>query len=447
MQMLRRLARSPTAAAAAAAVLALLLAIGAFGAFPAQYGIDFYQFWGVPLARASGNLPATPYVDMLAYARVLNAIADASPSEKLRNANRYRRGLEPMATPFLYSTFAALPPDYERAQAIFTAMLYAAAWLGAFILARLSRAPPWPAACIAFFVLYTFNPFAQDVRVGNVNSLQLLLIATLIGISALNRFSGNPWRDGLWLAALALMVAFKPNTPWIAAALGIHYFVARGSRAFAIGAIEAALCAIAAFAIGAWFMGGPSAWIEWFDLARGMDGSGMALPYERGNLSVAMLLGRASPALGVKGGALVLAAALAIAIMAVLSGRTTSIATAARRAFADPGFAASVGIVFTFATSPLVWPHYHLLLLVPIAWLVARRESCRACVWCAVGCYLVLSRGFTEPLVSMRMFDLLQAATLISWVALLPGLLAHARISATGTSARSSTPPGQRTSA
>ena len=426
MHSLERVARSRAAAAAGAVLLALLLGMSALGSFSRQYGIDFYQFWGVPLARESGNLQATPYTDGAAYARVLNAMADASPSEKLREANRQRRSLEPMATPLLYAAFAGFPVDYERAQILFAVIQYAAAWAAVFILARLCNARPWPAACIAFFVLLTFNPFAQDVRVGNVNSLQLLALATLVGVSSRKLFTGYDWVDGLFLGALVLLVAFKPNTPWIAAALAIHFFVVRGARAFAIGAIEGAALGLAAFAIGAWYMGGAHAWIEWLDLARGMDGSAMALPYERGNLSIAMLLGRDSLLLDSKGYGIVLAGFLALALVMALSvgGRAKA---GARRAFSDPWFAASVGILFTFATSPLVWPHYHMLLLVPIAWLLTQAGSCRICAWGAAACYIVLSRVVIDPLVSMRMFDLLQALTLLSWVVLLPGLLRYAR--------------------
>ena len=428
MPVLGRLARSRTAAAAGAALLAVLLAIGAVGAFPHQYGIDFYQFWGVPLARASANLQATPYTDGPAYARVLNAMADASGSAKLREANRHRRTLEPMATPFLYAAFAVFPEDYRRAQTIFALIQYAAAWIAVYVLARLAPAAPWPGACIAFLVLLTFNPFAQDVRVGNVNSVQLLVLAVLVAISSRKAFSGRDWLDGLFVASLAPLVAFKPNTPWIAAAFAIHYFVVRGPRAFAIGAAEAVLLGFAAFAVGALYMGGAHAWIEWIDLARGMDGSAMALPYEHGNLSIAMLLARASPLLGSKGYGLVLAGFLALALMMALSvGGRASLGGAARRAFSDPWFAASVGILFTFATSPLVWPHYHMLLLIPIAWLLTRAGSCRACAWGAAACYLLLSRVVIDPLVSMGMFELLQALTLLSWLALLPGVLSYAR--------------------
>ena len=45
----------------------------------------------------------------------LREMADASPNEKFRNANRLRRSLEPMGTPFLYAAFAGFPADYERA--------------------------------------------------------------------------------------------------------------------------------------------------------------------------------------------------------------------------------------------------------------------------------------------------------------------------------------------
>ncbi|MGZ6028509.1 MAG: glycosyltransferase 87 family protein, partial [Myxococcaceae bacterium] len=268
--MLSAFARSRLVAAAAVAVLAAWFAFSAADAFPRQLGIDFYQFWGIPLAREAGPITQTPYVDQAAYARVLNAMADSSGNEKLRDANRLRRNLEPMGTPFLYAAFSVFSMDYETAQRIYTALLYAAAAAALFALARLRGLDPWMAACVALLVMLTFNPFAQDVRSGNVNSLQLALLAALVAVSAKQVRSGNDWIDGLFVGALALLVAFKPNTPWIALALAVHYLAARGARAFAIGAVEAALLGAAAFAIGAWRMGGAHAWLEWLQLARGM---------------------------------------------------------------------------------------------------------------------------------------------------------------------------------
>jgi hypothetical protein len=421
--------QSRLAAMAAFFVLAVWFAMSAIDAFPHQLGIDFYQFWGVPLAREADAIRQTPYADPSRYARVLNSMAESSANEKFRNANRLRRDLEPMGTPFLYASFSGFPRDYEASQRLYTVLLYAAAGAAVFALARLRGLGGWPAACVALLVMLTFNPFAQDVRSGNVNSLQLAFLVALVAISAKRLFTGNDWIDGLFVGVLAIFIAFKPNTPWIALALAIHYLAARGARAFAIGAFEAALLGAAAFAIGAWRMGGIHAWLEWLQLARGMDGSAMSLPFERGNLSVALVVSRVSPALGSVAWGLALAGVLAMALVLALSAngrRGDRLAAAARNAFADPWFAVSVGILLTFAASPLVWPHYHVLALIPIAWLMRGDRACRVCTWGAIACYAVLSRLVIDPLVSQQMFGLLQALSLISWVALLPGVLVRA---------------------
>ena len=421
--------RPRLAAMAAFLVLAAWFAVSAVDAFPHQLGIDFYQFWGVPLARERAAIAETPYADPAPYAQVLNEMAKKSGNEKFRNANQLRRELEPMGTPFLYASFAGFSSNFEASQRLYTILLYVAAAVAIFGLGRLRGLEDWPAACVALLVMLTSNPFAQDVRSGNVNSLQLLLLVALIAVSANRLFSGNDWLDGLFVGVLALFVLFKPNTPWIALCLGLHYLALRGLRAFAIGGVEAALLGAGALAIGAWEMGGAHAWLEWLRLARGMDGSSMVLPFNRGNLSIAWVLAHLSPALGPVGWGLVLAAAIATALVIAMSAsgrRGDLLVRAARRAFADPWFAVSVGIVLTYAASPLVWPHYHLFALIPIAWLLGGTATCRACKWGAVACYVVLSRIVTDPLVSLEMFNLLQVLSLLSWVALLPGLVAHA---------------------
>ena len=143
-----------------------------------------------------------------------------------------------------------------------------------------------------------------------------------------------------------------------------------------------------------------------------------------------MILSRASPALCSAAWGLVMAAALAMALLMAFSDRGRDgpgALAAARRAFANPWFAASVGIVFTFATSPLVWPHYYVLALVPMAWLLAADSSCRACRWGAVVSYLALSRLAIDPLVGLQAYGVLQFLSVTAWLALLPGILAHAQ--------------------
>jgi hypothetical protein len=430
--MIRRIATGLSAV-----VLAAWFAYSAFDAFPRQLGIDFYQFWGVPLARDVASLERTPYVDSSMYALVLNTLADSSPNVKFREANRLRRTLEPMGTPFLYAAFSAFPSSYEPAQALFTALLYAAAGMAIFTLARLRGLSAGEALCVAFLVMLTFNPFAQDVRSGNVNSLQLAFMVALVAVSARGAFSGRAWLDGLYVGSLALFVLFKPNTPWIALALGMHYAALRGMRAFTIGALEGVVLAGAAVAIGAWQLGGVHAWSEWFQLARGMDGSALLFTLDRGNLSVGMALSRISPALGSVGWGLAMAALLAVGLAVALSpggAAARSVLASGRRAFADPWFAVTVGVAFTFATSPLVWPHYYVLALVPIAWLAAPGRRCLACSAGAIACYAVLSRLVIDPLAARGAYGLLQAFSVAAWLALLPGMFMFARAAARGAS-------------
>jgi len=412
---------------AAALLLCVLVLSGAFEAFPHQAGADFYQFWGVPEAkRLSGN-PRTPYVDAPGYAATLNALSDASSSNKLHAANALRRTLEPLGTPFLYAAFSILPGDYESAQAIFVTLIYAGAAFAMMTLASLRGLGFRAAACAAFAVELTFAPFMLDVRAANVNSLQLAFIAALVWIAARNVSTGSTWGDALLLGVLAPFVIFKPNAAWIALALAIQYALARGRRQFLVGTAAAALLAIAAFAVGAACFGGMSAWGEWIGLAGGME-KGYALTLEEGNASLAIWLARHGGLFGGLGSGALLGSALALLLVLAMTSmgrRTDLLVPTAKRAFSNPWFAASVGVIFTFATSPLVWSHYFVLALLPMAWLVGRDGWTGVGTWGAVICYAALASATIDVLMWGGHMAALYAMTMLSWVALVPGLLAY----------------------
>ena len=414
--------------AAVALLLCVLLLASAFGAFPEQPGADFYQFWGVPVAKSVSGTARSPYGDSAGYAATLNAMSDASSSSKLHAANALRRSLEPMGTPFLYAAFAVLPRDYESAQAVFVTLLYLGAGFGVFALARLRGLDFRWAVCVALAVELTFAPFMIDVRAANVNSLQLAVIAALVWISAKNVRTGNMLVDGLFVGVLALFVIFKPNTLWVAVALAIQFGLARGKRAFIAGIGWAALLSIAAIAIGAVYFDNSSVWREWIDFAERLEGR-LPLTLEEGNESLAMWLSRHGGAYGALGYGAIVGFALLIALALAMSAtgrRTDLLWPTAKRAFSSPWFAASVGVLFTFATSPLVWSHYFVLALVPILWLAGRDGMTGVGTWGAAICYLALARETIDLLVSGGHMATLYAMTMLSWVALVPGTLAYA---------------------
>jgi Glycosyltransferase family 87 len=423
-----RIVKSSVTGACVTLALAAFLAARASADFPYQFGIDFYQFWGVPVAKEASATQQSPYADPSGYARALNAISDASSSEKLHHANSYRRTLEPMGTPFLYASFAIFPVDYDQAQALFAVLQYLAAGASVYVLARLRGIAKWPAVWIALIVELTFNPFLQDVKFGNVNSLQLAFMAALLLAATRRPRSGNALLDGLVIGLLAVFVIFKPNTPWIALAFAIHYWVTLGHRKFAIATGVAAVLAALAFGIGAWYFADARVWPEWLRFARAMDGSGLALTLDQGNLSLSMLLAQRSMSYGPVGYGLIIATALSVALIVAASsgGHGARRAwTRMRDAFSNPWFAASIGIVFTFATSPLVWPHYHVFALIPILWLVRFDGEADVGTWGAVICYGALSVPFIGFLIAGGYYGAVQTAMLLSWIALVPGVFAH----------------------
>ena len=416
------------AGACVALLMCAYLAVSAVAAFPYQPGADFYQFWGVPVAKRAVGARDTPYVDAQGYAQVLNGISDASSSEKLHAANSMRRVLEPMGTPFLYAIFALFPRDYERAQGLFVTLIYVSAGLGLFLLARLRGLAVWTAACVALAVELTFAPFMVDVRAANVNSLQLAFIAASIAYAARPVHCANALAGGIYLGLLAVFVVFKPNMLWIALALAIHYGLSRGVRSLIAGSGVAALFAIAAGVVGALYFQDSSAWREWLSFAGRMEG-GLPLTLEEGNQSIAMFLSRHAQSFGAIGYGLIIGAAVLLAFLIAMSAagkRTDLLLPAAKRAFASPWFAANIGVLFTFATSPLVWSHYFVLALVPIVWLFGRDGVTGVGTWGAVLCYCALSRVTIDFLITGDQLTALYAVTLLSWVALLPGLLAYA---------------------
>ena len=379
--MVSPLTGSRIAVVAAAIVLSAILVAKAVFAFPFQLGIDFYQFWGVPIAHRSA-VATSPYLDPPRYEQALNSLADASDNAKLKHANGFRRNLETMATPFFYSAFAFEPGDYETAQALHTFLLYIALGIGVLLLASLRGITFWPALCLALAIELTFNPFLQDLKVGNVGSLQFLYMAAMLYIAAKGLYPKSPWLESLYIGSLALFVLFKPNTPWIALAFASHYWIVRGTRRFAMGVAAAAVASVIAFVCGAAFFGDAHAWIDWLRFTQGMNGGSLIRTLEEGNLSPAMLLEQRTMAFGLIQYALMISAWMALAFVLAMTSmgrRTQELVPAARRCLEDPWLALSIGVMFTFATAPLVWPHYHVFALIPmVAYFRPREQPLRA---------------------------------------------------------------------
>ena len=118
---------------------------------------------------------------------------------------------------------------------------------------------------------------------------------------------------------------------------------------------------------------------------------------------------------------LMLAAWLALALVLAMTsmGRKTDLpAPTLKRCFADPWLALSIGILFTFATAPLVWAYYHVFALIPIFAFFRPREKPGMTAWVAL-CYLAMANPLLEWLGSAGLVPLIPIIMLWAWTPLL----------------------------
>lgn len=414
-----------------AAILAVYLALGASRLFPSQHGIDLYHPWGVH--QAYDVLARSPYTDTAGFGQWLSEASKASDSAKLKAANQFwekRRGptLEPTGTPFFYAVASILPHDFDEAQKLVALLQYLATGLAVFMLARLRGAGVGPAVVCAIFVEVTFNPFVQDVGSGNVNSLQLLLVVALIWLASRNFALDSGIVDFVYLGALALAIVWKPNIGLIATALALHHWLVRGSRGFFRGAAFAAVVAGVAFGFSAWYFGDVRIWLDWVSYTQGASGGTLFYSVDLGNQSLPMMLAQRSGALGPLGYSFIISgiAVGAMWIAMSASGRKQALVKPlAIRLLSDPWFAAGAGVLLTFATSPLMWIHYHLFALVPIAFLFGRDGAWGVCSWTAAISYFLESTPWLGFLIGEGRFALAHSLSFFFWTPLVAGMLLY----------------------
>jgi hypothetical protein len=430
--------------------IAIFTAIAAYAAwggvtFYSQHlSMDLYHPWGVPLAHESLGRTSNPYADTGRYGAYLDGVARASASEALHWVREFweRRnplGIEPTGTPLYYASLAFTPRGFDDAHLLFTLADFAAAALAVFMLARLRGAPLLPAACIAALVIGTYNPFIQDIRAGNVTCVQLLVLAAMIAVAQRKLWERHSWMDRSYLAILAVFLLFKPNTLFVVAGLAAHYLVARGTRAFATGSAIALLVAFAGAAYGAWYFGAAGVWSDWLRYTQGMNGGTLVYALAKGNTALPVMLAERGGAYGPTGYAVLLAAAFAFGLLACASslGRDSAGTLPALRAwFADPWAAASIGTLAMFVASPLLWRHYFMFALIPMAWLARPDKPRDAAVACAVLSFFLFSRMLLGPLAAAGLEGLAYLVIFFSWAPLLPAALARlARMASTVRSA------------
>jgi len=372
-------------------------------------GVDYYQFWVVGRARERlqlDNIYAPPARQRMEdLGRELLA---SQPSERLAYSVEYRQhGVEAFSTPFLYAMvdlFASgqYDRDYDRFMDLCLAGLVFASlamgWLLGFSLAE-------TLLFVAVVVLWS-EPLASDLRVGNVNQLQLAGVALYLLClcrpeSRLLEISGG--------LILGLLVAFKPTLGVIPLLLAPAWVIDRRWRTLLQQGMAALAALGIALGVGCRFLHSWSAWSNWANALPELE-KVSDISVDTGNYSLAEVLREATGGPAAGGISLVL-------LLLVLGAATAACYRTHRRAAgtaSDPAtrverdfLVTAMGCALSVVALKLVWLHYYLLMIPLLLYLLrpsarvgldapARLETARLAV-----ALLALAAVFGRPFASL----------------------------------------------
>lgn len=338
------------AAAIVTVAIAALASLTHFGHYTGGNAFDYYQFWMFGRA-AHQSAPANIYSNeqTLQIGTAFYQQARAKPfSPRHQQVAELRQDAQALSTPLLYTFFGVISRGHFEGDFLDYQIITALCAIAAVLLLCRVMQYDWLAACLWLtFLFMWFGPFFSDVEVGNVNRIQLLMIAVFLWLQARQ----NPWvRDLLGGALLALMVAFKPNVALAPALLALAWLIDGQIARFGRQAIGVILGAAAAVVLSAAYFGSAQCWVDWLHALQATRENMQT--HDAGNFSLAWYLtGR----LGFDAALPLTAALSAIAVVAISLGRSNQ--PSPQRDL----YIVNVGIGIALLAAPLTWHHYFLL--------------------------------------------------------------------------------------
>lgn len=325
-----------TALAGAAALFALLTV---WRQNERAAGLDFYIYF------VAGQLAGRDDVGNIYGAEVQERVgeeyferAQRSGSELRKYDAQRRRRLDLVSSPFLFATLQWVSADYERALTQYHAFVLFCLVAGVLLLGRATGASWATSLFLLAGLLLWYRGFEADLRVGNVNSIQLLALAVIVAVPRLR-----------W-PLLGALLLFKPNVMFVPVLFAVARLARREHRLLLRELIEGAAGAALAFVIASISYGSPHIWLQWVTAANDFYHR-LPTRMER-NVTPALSLFHeygewVSYALA--------AVLIAIVCIAIVRARSD-----------DAPLLAGLGVLIYLLSANVVWLHYMVLVL-PIA--------------------------------------------------------------------------------
>lgn len=330
-------------------------------------GVDYYQFWAVGRAVVhDGHRTVYGSPASLHLGQRLAADAARSDDALLRSAGAWRGSLSATGTPLHYSTIGYLSGQgYAKSLRSYRVVLLCGfcgatlcfAWLVGLSVGN-------SLAALALLLVVGFEPLLSDLRVGNVNCLQLAGLAFYAWLRQRAPLRHRQVFAGVWLGFL---LAFKPNLILVAAVVSLQP-VLRRNFGILLRDTSALLAGAALAVLLAYFnWGSPAVWLDWFK-ANAVELAGWAT-VEQGNYAPLALLRRYSPAVGLLGlsASISMVMALGLWLRDPVDPRAAAVTASSQSAW----FLA-LGCLAPLLVTHLAWLHYFVL-TIPALLLVTSR--------------------------------------------------------------------------
>lgn len=355
-----------------ALVLVLLAALGLFTNWnyaQQMVGIDYYVAWTVAdTIRNDGDYRIYNRQDRRQMVQDYRKKARAEEGDPRRAMVAKQSFPDVTASPFLYSTvYMVSTSNYDTSLSIWSALSLISFTAAILLFCRLLGFSVSASLIIFVPLIFWMTAFDSDLRVANVNGIQLGLLA--LAFFLLSRDA----KTAYLLAAgtlIAMIVALKPNLAPISWLLLGVWLIRGEGRKFLLGMLGMAVGALFAVGVSSLIFGDIGIWYEWLDRLFRL--TRMDVPASAGNYDMLRSLGQTAGSsnlrLGARGQIAVAAGVCALTLGFLWWGRKRDKTPYAQAPEADRErerieYAQLIGMgcLIQMLVSPLVWLHYYVL--------------------------------------------------------------------------------------
>lgn len=367
-------------------------------------GMDFYNYWVAAMARRE-----SPHTNFYALSNSIDVrekfykiSINQSSSNRQASAARYWQNIDKkyyeednerlqffVSTPFLFSCIQLfVTGDYELDYACFRLLRLLCFLIFLFSLCFILGYSYVTIGFFSILIVTVFEPFSSDLRVGNVNLLQLglLSLVLLFSYTYFNTIKGH-LSSGF---VLGLAVMFKPNVALVPICLVIGWLFHRMYRRIIYSLLGFGAGVVIAFVLSSFYFQTWRAWLWWWASAK--DFSSMALVnVDEGNCALPRVL---FELVGLTNTQYVVLSMAVFLFMILLCMRPKSNGQYILRTHAklDVMFL-GVGCILYHLMAPLAWLHYYLFTL-PLVLYLYRPSKTNSAVYLAFR-YGTCSLAFT----------------------------------------------------